>query len=232
MLRIIRSATIALVLAGVSGITSAKESSEGGTGVVVGLKTWMNDREVKHDGESADFDSMLLVGPLVEVEFANGLFLEASYMDSATNYEIVDHGTTLEFERSDLDSAIGYMFNHNVGVFAGYRHSVIEEIGGHHEKLTASGPLVGVRGSVPVADKISLFGKFTYLLNENEEGDSTHAAETEDAPGYIAELGGKYHFTTAFAAALGYKMETTEGDTTLIEDTFSGFTLDLTYVFH
>jgi predicted porin len=121
------------------------------------------------------------------------------------------------------------MFNHYVGVFAGYRSSQLEDKEAH-VKETVYGPLFGVRGTVPLSQQFSLFGRLTYLLTKVKE-EHGGTSETEKAPGYIAEFGGKYNFTDALALVLGYKMETTKTDIHKIKDTFSGVTLDVTYAF-
>lgn len=227
--QIVSGVVAVLLLLAVSGAARA----ESGTEVSVGLKTWMNEwnRDVQ-GGVSAKASSIWMVGPAVEVEFANHLFTEASYMVSASNYKFDVEGVTTEVDRKDIDLAVGYQINHKVGVFLGYRNSAFKEKD-TDIKETVFGPLAGVRGAFPVNEKLSLVGKLTYLHTKLKI-EEPELVSTDGAPGWIAEAGVKYAFAKHVAGVLGYKYETTKAtkaDGAEITDTFSGFTLDMTYTF-
>ena len=201
-----------------------------GTKTAAGLAIWMNRWKSERPGSEDKISGIgALVGWAAEADFSNGIFLEASYLVSISDYTFDNADVTTDVERSDVDVAAGYQFNHNVGVFAGYRSSQFREKLTKN-KETLHGPLVGVRGSVPLNDFLSLFGKLTYLPR------STKAAfaatnEKETGSGWFIRAGVTHLFTTQISAALGYQYETTQGKDTNVKDTFSGATLDLMYFF-
>ena len=232
------SVVVAAAVLGCMGSVARAEEEGAAEGsrpeIVVGLKTWMNKMKREAAGESITSNNILLVGPAVEVECSKThMFAEASYMVSASDYKVSvtefdpalgsDVVVDKKISRRDIDLAVGYQFNHNVGAFVGYRDSELKEEG---MKETSSGALIGVRGSVPVNEELSVFGKASYLFTRTKSD-----LGTEDAPGWIAQLGVKYAFTKQIAAALGYQLETTKTKDTDVKDTFSGATLDVAYTF-
>jgi len=230
MKRIVSGVAVVLMLVCMSGAARAEEHKAEGTEIVAGVKTWMNTWKREEPGkEGKTSNSIVLAGPAIEAEFHNHVFAEASYMMSMSDYKVEDAGTTAEISRNDLDLAVGYQINHNVGAFLGYRNSAFKEKE-TGAKETLSGPLLGVRGSVPVNEALSVFGKATYLVTKLKVEDAV-SSTTENAPGWIAEVGVKYEFIKHLSGALGYKYETTKTKDTSITDTFTGFTLDVMYTF-
>lgn len=222
------AAVVLLVVgSGTARAEEAKESKEG-TEVEVGIKAWMNKmkRDAPTAPESFTSDSTILVGPVVEAKFPNNIFVEASYLFSASNYKADVGGTNVEFDRADIDLAVGYMITHQFGAFAGYRNSALKdkETG---DKETSYGPIVGVLGTVPVSEPLSIYGKLTYLFTKLK----SDIDPTQDAPGWIAEIGVKYEFAKEISANLGYQYETTKTKDTDVKDTFAGFTLGAMYAF-
>ncbi len=220
MKRIVSGVAVVVMLLVMGGVVRAEEGAES-TEISAGVKTWINSWKNKAPDASRTANS-ILIGPAIEAEFSNHIFVEASYMTSVSDYKLSE---TEKLNRNDFDLAAGYMFNHNVGAFAGYRNSAFKEKE-TGAKETLSGPLVGVRGSVPLNEAFSLFGKATYL-NTTMKTDT----DSEASPGWIAEAGVKYAFCKCFSASLGYKYETTKGKDSHIDDTFSGATLDVMYTF-
>jgi hypothetical protein len=215
-----------LLLLSLGGTASAEE----GTKTAAGFKIWMN-RWKSEGPDSASRTSGVgaLVGWAAEAEFSNNVFVEASYLVSVSDYSFDNADVTTEVERSDVDMVVGYLFNHNVGVFAGYRSSQFwEKI--TKNKETVYGPLVGVRGSVPLNNALSLFGELTFLP-WSEKATFAATNEKETARGWFSRAGVKYVFTREIAGALGYQYETTKGKDTNIKDTFAGLTLDRMYSF-
>jgi opacity protein-like surface antigen len=229
MKRIVSGIAVVLMLVCMSGAARAEEEKAEGTGITAGIKTWMNTWKREMNGETIKSNSIVLVGPAVEVEFPQHIFAEASYVVSMSDYKVEDAGVSEEFSRKDLDLAVGYQFNHQVGAFFGYRSSELKEKESG-EKETVSGPLLGVRGSVPVNEALSVFGKATYLITKLKAEDAG-ASTSENAPGFIVEAGVKYEFITHLDGALGYKYETTKTKDTSVKDTFTGFTLEVAYMF-
>lgn len=229
MKRIVSTFLAGVVVVSLSGVAMAEEGHLGGTEITVGVKSWVNDwkREVPGEG-STKSDNIMLVGPAVEVEFANHLFAEASYLFSTSNYTLDENGVDANFDRKDFDLAVGYSFFKYFGAFVGYRDSAFEK-SNSDAKETSYGPLLGVQGSVAVNDALSVYAKGTYLITRLKTEENGNSAK-EDAPGWIAEVGVKYAFTKHIGADLGYKYERIEGDSD-IKDTFQGVTLGVFYTF-
>lgn len=227
MKRMVSAVMAMLLVLAMSGAAWA----EGGTEVSVGVKSWYNSGKRTYQGEEGwKTDSILLVGPAIEVEFSNHVFIEGSYMVSASNYKYTHADVmTVEFDRKDMDLAAGYQFNHNVGVFAGYR-TVELKFKGEDYKESSNGAVVGIRGAAHLSEGLSAFGKFSYLFM-TAKATFAGESETEKAPGWVAEAGLKYAFTKGLAGSLGYKYETVEGKDSEIKDVFTGFTLDVMYTF-
>jgi opacity protein-like surface antigen len=223
---IARAFVAILLLLSMSGTAHSEE----GTKTAAGLKIWMNRWKSEQPGSEGRTSGIgALVGWAAEAEFPNNVFVEASYLVSVSDYSFDHADVTTEVERSDVDMAIGYLFNRNVGVFAGYRSSQFwEKI--TKNKVTVHGPLIGVRGSVPLNNALSLFGELTFLPWSTK---ATFAAtnEKDTALGWFSRAGVKYVLTREIAGALGYQYETTKGKDTNIKDTFDGATLDLMYSF-
>ncbi len=215
-----------LLLLSMSGTARAEEGAK----TAAGLKIWMNRWKSEQPGSEGRTSGIsTLVGWAAEAEFSNDVFVEASYLVSVSDYTFDHADVTTEVERSDVDMAVGYQFIHNVGVFAGYRSSQFSEKITKN-KETVHGPLIGVRGSVPLNNALSFFGELTWLPRSTK---ATFAAtdEKETALGWFSRAGVKYVFTREVTGALGYQYETTKGKNTKVKDTFAGATLDMMYSF-
>jgi hypothetical protein len=210
-----------------TGIATADEERSGPE-VTAALKTWMN--EWKHDvpgtGRTISDNVIVFIGPAIEVEFQNRLVVEASYLMSLSGYKFTGAGVTSEYDRSDLALAVGKWLNHYVGFFVGYRNSSFKEKE-RGAKEFSYGLTYSLRGTAPLMGTSSLYGNLTYLSTRFKAEDQAR----EEAPGWITEIGGRTVFTKQVAMKLGYKWETTEGDTTKVRDSFRGTVLELTYTF-
>lgn len=215
-----------LILLSMAGTASAEE----GTRTAAGLKIWMNRWKSEGPGSQSGTSGIgALIGWAAEAEFSNGVFVEASYLVSVSDYSFEHSDVTTDVERNDVDVVAGYQFNRNVGVFTGYRSSQFWEKMTKN-KETVHGPLIGVRGSVPLNNALSLFGELTFLPWSTK---ATFAAtnEKETALGWFSKAGVKYVFTSEITGALGYLYETTKGEDSKVKDTFAGLTLDMMYSF-
>lgn len=226
MNHISRGFVVILLLLSMTGTARAEEGTKTAAGLTMSINRWKSERP---GSESRTSTISALVGWAAEAEFSNDVFVEASYLVSVSDYTFDQAGVTTELERNDVDMVAGYQFNHNVGVFAGYRSSQFRELA-TKDKETVHGPLVGVRGAAPVNNALSLFGRLTYLPRSTK---ATFAAtdEKETALGWFARAGVKYVFTSQITGALGYQYETTKGKDTRVTDTFAGATLDVMYSF-
>jgi hypothetical protein len=217
---------VVLLLLNTGGVARAAEE-KGGVEVTAALKSWVNDwkREIPGTGSKTS-DNIVLIGPAVEVEFHNGPVIEASYLMSASDYKFTEAGVTSSVDRQDLDLAIGKWLNHYVGFFLGYRNSSFKDKE-TKAKDYSYGLFYNLRGSVPLIGKSSLYANLTWLSTRFK----AEGQPREEAPGWIAEIGGRTPFTEQLSMNLGYKWETTKGKNTQVKDTFTGMTLDLVYTF-
>jgi len=234
MKRIVVGVLAAIVLILGSGLAWAEEEQhkEQGTEVEVGVKVWWNKWKRSGGLENFTSDSTSLAGPVAEVKFHNNIFVEAGYFASVADYKAVVSEEIelkeLKADRHDIDLAAGYMVTRHFGAFVGYRNSMVKEASGMEE--TAYGPLVGVRGAVPVNEAFSFYGKVVYLINRlKTEGLGLETNQSNN--GWIAEAGAKYEFTTHLSGAIGYQYETTKAQNDGFKDTFSGLTLGALYAF-
>ncbi len=226
MKRILIGAVAALLLIAGNGAARAEE----GSGIEVGAKFWFNDWTHDVPGfASITSDTATLFGPTIEAQFPSQVFVEGSYLVSTSSYGFSD-GTN--FDRQDLELAIGYMIVPEFGVLAGYKNSSFEdrEAG---VKDTVYGPLIGVKAVARMDYNLSFFGKLDYLFTRFKEtgGAGPGSVFEEDSPGWIFEVGVKFGFTREAAGTFGYKYETNEGNDSNVKDTFSGLTLGLMFAF-
>jgi hypothetical protein len=227
MLKSVLCSIVIALLLSIGGSAQAEEGNDG-TEFTAALKTWMN--EWKHDvpgvGRTISDNVIVLTGPAVEVEFHNRLVIEASYLMSLSDYKFTEAGITSEFDRRDLDLAIGKRLNRYASFFAGYRNSSFKEQETGAKEFSY-GLTYSLRGTAPLIGTSSLYGNLTYLSTRfKAEGQAR-----EDAPGWISEIGGRMVFTNQVAMKLGYKWETTKGEVSKVKDSFRGTALELTYAF-
>jgi opacity protein-like surface antigen len=223
----ITSGFVALVFfLSMNGIAMGEEGPKTTAGLKIWMNRWVSERP---DSERRTSSIGTLVGWTAEADFTNRVFFEASYLVSVSDYTYDVAGVAADVERNDVEAAIGYHFDPNVGVFAGYRSSQFREKMTKN-KETLHGPLIGVRGSMPLNDILSLFGELMYLPR------STKAAfaatdETETDLGWFIKAGVRRAFSREFAGSLGYQYETTKGRDTGSRDTYTGITLEMLYTF-
>lgn len=220
MKRILVGTAVVLLLFSGWSVASAQQ----GTEVSVGVKMWVNDWTESAPGfASTTSDNTVLLGPAIEVKFPNYFFLQASYLIATADYDFPDTGQ--QFDRQDLDVAVGYFVVPGFGLETGYKSSWFKERG---TGISSSvyGPILGIRGIAQVDPYLSFYGRLDYLFTRFKSNDPDPLAITrEDSPGWVFEFGVKYAFTTQFAGSLGYKYETNEGRDSSVRDSFSGLTL-------
>jgi opacity protein-like surface antigen len=211
--------SIFMLIAG-SGVADAQE----GTGVSVGIKMWINDWTESIPGPgSTTSDSTLLLGPAIEANFSNNLYLDASYLFATSDYSFPDTGQ--KFDRQDLDVAVGYYVVPGFGLETGYKSSWFNEAGAGID-TSVYGPILGIRGIAQFDPYLSFYGRLDYLFTRFKSNDPDPLAiHREDSPGWLFEFGIKYAFTGQFTGSIGYKYETNEGRDSNVRDSFSGLTL-------
>jgi opacity protein-like surface antigen len=222
MKRIIAALTLVLTLG--SGIAFGQDRTD----VQAGLKMWLNDWEVDDPvfGTSTS-DTVMLIGPALNIMFPNHLFLDASYMFSTSDYKFSD--IDAKVERQDLEASIGYMVVDEFGLVAGYKNSWFKQPDAG-AKLSIYGPMLGLLAELPVNEAFSFYGSVNYLFAKTKSEEST-GSSTEDSPGWMSEVGLEYAFTLDFTGKLGYKYQTTKGKDLDIKDSFEGLTLSALFTF-
>ncbi len=215
-----------LLLLSASGPAHAQEE----VNAVAGFKTWINSWKIEQPGsETMKSGTNALVGWEAEAEFTNGVFTGASYLMSVSDYTFDQNAVTTDVKHGDLILAIGYRFHHRFDFFTGYRSSQFWERL-PKSKTTVTGPLLGVQGTAPLYNDLSLFVKLTYLPLSTKKTVG-EIGEKETARGRSAEAGVRYAFTKRTSGALGYRYETLEGTKTRVKDTFAGPTIDVMFYF-
>lgn len=222
----------------VGGVAFANEGMENeGVEMQAGVKMWYNQWKSEEPGaNSMTFDSSLLIGPSFEAEFPNHVFVEASIMFSAMDYEWNQAPEKITADRQDIDIAVGYQFIPEAGAFVGYKNSssdwtYTDGVSSSTGSIDLSGPVIGLRGNVAINEMFSAYASAAYLMTKVENKEAGAPTEKEDAPGTVFELGVKAAFNEALSGTLGYKIESTKEDKTNIKDTFSGVTLGVMYAF-
>jgi opacity protein-like surface antigen len=220
---------VVVLLAVCIGVSAANENQ--GAQVEAGVKG-RYDRLKLNDPETTNrFDATVLLGPAVKVKLPSGIFFDASYLLTLADYEHSLLITTVKADRKDLELAVGYQIVPQLAAYIGYKNakSEISTIFGNAE-FKLYGGLLGLRADLPVSEMVSVYANAAYLrtrFKATEEGTS----ETEKAPGYDAELGVKMQFRKNVSGSVGYRMETTEGKVSKIEETFTGITFGALYAF-
>ena len=80
-----------------------------GTKIDGGIKMWLNNWHQSRPGfAGTSSDSTMLLGPAVEAELGEQVFVEASYLFSTADYHFSEPGLTANISRSDADLAVGY----------------------------------------------------------------------------------------------------------------------------
>jgi opacity protein-like surface antigen len=220
MKRILIGVAAALLFFSGSGSAHAVE----GAGVEAGVKMWLNDWHRSAPGfASITSDSTMLLGPAIEVQFPNHVFVEASYLFSTADYKFSEPAVPAKFERQDADLVVGYMVIPEFGLLLGYKNTWFQEqITGTRD--TVFGPIAGILVIAPVDPALSFYGRLNYLFTQFKENDPGGIGR-EDSPGWTFEFGLKFAFTREFSGRLGYKYETNTGKDSDVRDSFSGLTL-------
>jgi hypothetical protein len=222
MKRIFIGVVSVLLLVAGSGAAGA----ETGKGVEAGIQMWINDWT--HDvpgGGSITSDTTVLMGPAIEIQFPNHVFVNASYLFSLSDYTFSDSfGTVFNDERQDANLAIGYMIVPEFGVLAGYKNSWFKEKETGIED-TVSGPLIGMIGIAPMYYSAAFYGRLDYLFTRFKQSGGGVGGFQEDSPGWTLEFGFRFDFTREFNGRIGYRYETNEGSNSNVRDSFSGLIL-------
>ena len=219
MKRLLQAIVLSLLL--VSGVPPVQAGD--GTKIDGGVKLWLNNWHQSRPGFTGiSSDSTMLIGPAVEAEFGEQVFVEASYLFSTADYRFSEPGLTANISRSDADLNLGYLVVPEFGLFAGYKHETFKE-SSTGIKNTLSGPVLGMAFQAPMDPWLTFYGRLLYLFTRFEQNDAGMVFR-EDSPGWGLEFGLKYAFTRQFLGSIGYRYEENTGNETDVTDAFSGLT--------
>jgi len=192
-----------------------------GTKIEAGIKMWLNNWHRDQPGFlGISSDSTMLLGPAVEAELGEQVFLEASYLFSTADYRFSETGDNVS--RQDADIAVGYLVVPGFGLFAGYKHATFKWAA-TGIKETLSGPTLGMAVQARMDPWLTFYGRLLYLFTRFEQ-DGAGTVFQEDSPGWGLEFGLKYAFTRQFLGSIGYRYEENEGNKSDVTDSFSGVT--------
>jgi opacity protein-like surface antigen len=192
-----------------------------GTKIEAGIKMWLNNWHRDEPGFiGISSDNTMLLGPAVEAELGEQVFLEASYLFSAADYRFSETGDNVS--RQDADIAFGYLVVPGFGLFAGYKHATFKWAA-TGIKETLSGPSLGMEAQARMDPWLTFYGRLLYLFTRFEQ-DGAGTTFQEDSPGWGTEFGLKYAFTRQFAGSIGYRYEENTGNKSDVTDSFSGLT--------
>ena len=194
-----------------------------GTKIDAGIKMWLNNWYQSRPGlDSISSDTTMLLGPAVEAELGEQVFLDASYLFSTADYRFSEPGMTANISRYDADLAVGFLVVPEFGLFAGYKHATFKEAA-TGIKDTLWGPTLGMVLHAPMDPWLTFYGRLVYLFTRFEQN-AVGTVFREDSPGWGLEFGLKYVFTKQFLGSIGYRYEENTGKDSDVTDAFSGLT--------
>lgn len=207
-----------LLFAGVHPVHAGDDAK-----IDAGIKMWLNNWHQSRPGlDSISSDSTMLLGPAVEAELGEQVFVEASYLFSAADYRFSEPGMTANISRYDADLAVGYLVVPEFGLFAGYKHGTFKEAA-TGIKNTLWGPSLGMVLHAPMDPWLTFYGRLLYLFTRFEQNDGGTVFR-EDSPGWGLEFGLKFALTRQFLGSIGYRYEENTGNESDVTDGFSGLT--------
>lgn len=217
------------------------------TKATIGLRGWVNSWEITDSvGDSIKSDdSVLMIGPYVNVRFDNNWFLGGSLLTTMSDYEFsyadcVGCGGIPGMEtlsRTDIDLMAGYMFTPRFGAFFGYK-----SISGDYKdewplgstwatgSFDITGPGIGILGNIPLSDSVALYGSLSYMWLDFELTIEGYSA-SEDMTGSSFEIGLAFVLDPQWSANVGIKSQVLTGEDTDLEHSFAGLTAGINYTF-
>ena len=174
-----------------------------GTKTTLGVKTWLSAWEESESTNSVQYDAVLMIGPAVDVEFENKMFLKGSFLFAVSDYEdsyfsAPSNGMLKISDRKDLDLMAGYMFTPQFGAFAGYKSITAEYIDEwpigtviDTMDIKINGPGIGVLGSFPVNETVTLYGSLGWMLLDIEYS-WAGGSVSDDMDGPSIEIGAAF----------------------------------------
>lgn len=180
--------------------------------VFAGVRLWANEWDMSFVGQQRTLDtsnpsnivlrdevrtslSDMEVVPMPTIGARYGNFLASMTYFVPTSYK-GKGGLRSSVERSELDVTAGYFVLPSVLVSLGYKRATVERVlddVDSEQKISAV--LLGISGSAPLADKLSLYGNFAYgLARQKSEVNDVRGKDNYSSTYAIGELGLSYRF--------------------------------------
>jgi len=217
-----------------------------GTKTTLGVKTWLSSWEDSGSAGAVLYYAELMIGPAVDVEFENKMFLKGSFLFAVSDYEdsyfsAPSNGMLKISDRKDLDLMAGYMFTPQFGAFAGYKSITAEfidewPIGTVVDTMDVkiNGPGVGVLGSFPVNKTVTLYGSLGWMFLDIEYAWAGGSA-SDDIDGPSVEIGAAFAVSPHSVINVGYKHDkfsgTVDSNGSSFDHAFLGLTAGFKYMF-
>ncbi|MEK6697469.1 MAG: outer membrane beta-barrel protein [Nitrospirota bacterium] len=212
------------------------------TKTTLGVKAWFSSWEETYPTGSVEYDGVWMIGPTVDVELENKMFLKGSLLFAVSDYQDTYFsapfvGKETIRSRTDLDLMAGYMFTPQFGAFVAYKSNTSDftdewPIGtvNFTTDIKIKGPGVGVLGNIPVSESVTLYGSLSWMFLDIK---STLSSEDMDGPSF--ELGVAFSTSSNTAINVGYKSEKFSGSFSdgsgSFDQTFAGLTAGFKYTF-
>lgn len=239
--------------------SSVAFADDGDFKATIGLKGWYNywDHTIDFPSGSKTWNngSVFMIGPSVNLKMGPA-FLGISYLKSTSNYSAPDwyySDDTMEFERTDLDLTLGFMFTRHFGAFLGYK-SIDAPM--KYTRTSAGfdavdvgtwkmkGPGIGLLANATMGSRAAFYGNIAFMKvkQEFDQNDALASAygitagtvDSFDMTGVSLELGFALAFTENLSSNIGFKYQTFSGtDESGYDEThsFYGPTLGLSFTF-
>lgn len=237
------SVSVGAILLGASGVAFAQPSdpslpgetvgtvatTEGGVAILAGVRTWASRWDVPIITRTLDpvsmtihehyqpalSDTKFVPMPVLGIRYGNWL-ASATYFPE-TSYD-TNGALAKSVKRKEYDLNVGYYILPSLAISLGYKGANIDrasDIDGSAYKIKAI--LVGLSGSAPIADKLSVYGNIAYGLGqEKTEFPLANGKSKFDGNYIISEFGLSYQLVRASSSeflkgvvlSAGYRAQT------------------------
>lgn len=230
------AASTALAQAPRSPADSAGTTTVGRLGdvqVFAGVRLWANEWDMSLIGQQRSLDASnptniilrdevrtsltdVEVVPMPTIGARYGKLLASMTYFVPTSYESKG-GLRKSVERSELDFTVGYFVLPSLVVSLGYKSATVERVlDDIDSEQKVSAVLLGISGSAPLSDKLSLYGNFAYgPARQKSEANDIRGKDTYSATYAIGELGLTYRFidggtgtfVNSLTGSIGYRAQ-------------------------
>lgn len=233
------------LLVSTATLAQAASAEPGGTSVIgqagetqffAGIRLWASEWDMKslsrqpivnpanptqilfRDQVSTHVSELTFV-PMPTIGARFGKFMTSATYTVPTTYASAN-GAISSVGRSELDVIGGYFVAPSVLVSVGYKHGKTDRLVPYanvDSSIKIDALLLGVSGSAPLADRLSLYGNLAYGLGRQKSklsdtnGDTSHRATyTIGEVGFNYRLtdGNKLGFLQGLSASAGYRVQT------------------------